>query len=124
MVARATNETLAEPAAPEGADPYLGGLAGGAGVPLGPDTAWEAPMFDHGAWLVERRGVMDSNEAAWLEVLDEFNRKEGWAADGQLCCAAWLMWRCGMARSTAYEKLALARELRRRPVVQAAFAAG
>lgn len=79
---------------------------------------------DPGAWLAGRRAVMDNNEASWLAVLADFDASEGWAADGQLSGATWLVCRCGMARSTAYEKLRLARELRRRDVVRKAFAAG
>jgi len=72
------------------------------------------PMFEVGSWLVERHSSMEANESAWLDVLVDFDKDEGWAADGQLHCAAWLTWRLGMARSTAYEKLRLARELSRR----------
>ncbi len=81
-------------------------------------------MFDPGPWLADRRGLMDTNEAAWLDVLADFDRDEAWAADGQLSGAAWLMWACGLSRSSAYEKLRMAHELRRRPVVHDAFAAG
>ena len=84
----------------------------------------DAPMFDLGAWLVERRGLIDGSEAAWLDVLAEFDAHGDWATDGQLSGAEWLMWRTKMARSTAFEKLRIAHELRRRPVVAAAFAAG
>jgi hypothetical protein len=84
----------------------------------------DAPMFDLGAWLVERRGLIEGSEAAWLDVLAEFDAHEGWAADGQLSGADWLMWRTKMARSTAFEKLRIAHQLRRRPRVAAAFAAG
>ena len=84
----------------------------------------DAPMFDLGAWLVERRGLIDGSEAAWLDVLAEFDAHGDWAADGQLSGAEWLMWRTKMARSTAFEKLRIAHELRRRPAVAAAFAAG
>ena len=84
----------------------------------------DAPMFDVGTWLEERRGLIDGNEAAWLDVLAEFDRDQGWALDGQLSGADWLMWRTKMARSTAFEKLRIAHELRRRPAVAAAFAGG
>jgi len=89
---------------------------GGAGEP------WEPPLFEVGPWLAERRSLMETNESAWLDVLVDFDRDEGWALDGQLHCAAWLSWRCGLARSTAYEKLRLAHELARRAVVHDAFA--
>jgi len=92
-------------------------------VTVGTDI-WEPPMFDVGPWLMERRGLMETNESAWLDVLADFDKDEGWAADGQLHCAAWLVWRCGMARSTAYEKLRIAHELSRRSVVHDAFGSG
>jgi hypothetical protein len=79
---------------------------------------------DTGSWLVEHRAEMDRGEALWLQRLAEFDLAQGWAADGQLTCAYWLMWRTKMARATAYEKLQVAHELRRRPVVAEAFAAG
>ncbi|HVA43227.1 MAG TPA: DUF222 domain-containing protein, partial [Acidimicrobiales bacterium] len=91
-------------------------------VSVGTDNSEPPPLFGVGPWLVERRSVMETNESAWLDVLAEFDRDEGWAVDGQLHCAAWLSWRCGFARSTAYEKLRLAHELSRRPVVHDAFA--
>ncbi|MHB1446227.1 MAG: DUF222 domain-containing protein [Acidimicrobiales bacterium] len=81
-------------------------------------------MFDPGPWLVGRRGLMDTNESAWLDVLVDFDRDQAWAADGQLNGAAWLMWACGLSRSSAYEKLAMAHALARRVVVHDAFAAG
>ncbi|MHB1910975.1 MAG: DUF222 domain-containing protein, partial [Acidimicrobiales bacterium] len=90
-------------------------------VSVGAESS-EPPLFGVGPWLVERRSVMETNESAWLDVLVDFDKDEGWALDGQLNCAAWLSWRCGMARSTAYEKLRLAHELSRRPVVHDAFA--
>ena len=79
---------------------------------------------DPGGWLISSRSLMDGSEAEWLDVLGRFDFEEAWAGDGQLSGASWLMARCGMARSTAYEKLRLARELRRREVVGNAFRAG
>ena len=79
---------------------------------------------DPAGWLVAHRFEMDRGESAWLEALAEFDVCGGWAADGQLDCVDWLMWRTRMARSTAYEKLRIARELRRRPEVGVAFAEG
>ncbi len=80
--------------------------------------------IDPGQWLVEHRWEMDRGEASWLETLADFDRHQGWAADGQLSGAEWLMWRTGMARATAYEKLRIAHELARRPTIREAFADG
>src|SRR5438309_5932986 len=62
--------------------------------------------------------------ARWLALLAEFDRREGWRADGQLSCVDWLVWRCGMSRRTAFEKVRVAHELRRRPEVRERFASG
>ncbi len=92
-------------------------------VAAGP-LAGPGPAEDRGAWLVEHRWAMDRGESSWLAALGEFDAGQGWAADRQLSGAAWLMWRTGMARPTAYEKLRTAGQLRRRPIVAAAFADG
>src|SRR5438270_2852355 len=62
--------------------------------------------------------------ARWLALLVEFDRREGWRADGQLSCVDWLVWRCGMSRKTAYDKRRVAHELTRRPAVRDLFALG
>jgi hypothetical protein len=77
-----------------------------------------------GTWLVAHRWEIDRGELGWLEALADFDRAQGWVADGQLCCADWLMWRTKMARATAFEKLRIAHELRRRPLIRDAFADG
>jgi hypothetical protein len=80
--------------------------------------------LDPGGWLVAHRWEMDRAEAVWLETLAIFDAEGGWLVDGQLSCVDWLMWRTGMAKPTAYEKLRIARALARRPLVRAAFADG
>ncbi|MGC8512266.1 MAG: DUF222 domain-containing protein [Acidimicrobiales bacterium] len=77
-----------------------------------------------GQWLVESRAGMDRGEAEWLERLGEFDRGQFWALDGALSCCSWLMWKVGMARSTAFERLRVAHELFRRPIIAEAFRAG
>lgn len=84
----------------------------------------DLPVVDQGEWLVEHRVEMDRGEATWLEALARFDLDQGWAVDGQLSCVDWLVWRAKLARTTAFEKLRIAHELRRRPVVAAAFLAG
>jgi len=74
--------------------------------------------------LVDLNTRLASMEARWLALLAEFDRREGWRADGQLSCTDWLVWRCGLSRRTAFERVRVAHELRRRPEVRAAFALG
>src|SRR6476619_7600244 len=67
---------------------------------------------------------LSAAQCQWLTLLAEFDRRAGWAADGALSCVDWVVWRVGLARSTAKEKLRVAHEIRRRPAVRDAFAAG
>src|SRR3954453_20875489 len=76
------------------------------------------------AALIERRRMLDSGEAEWLRWLAAFDRQGGWAFDGQTCAAAWLVQHCGMARSTANERLRVASELQRRPKIAGLFENG
>jgi hypothetical protein len=86
--------------------------------------AEEVVVSVDGQWLIERRGLLDRGEAVWLARLARFDREGLWAADGQLSCVSWLVWQTNMARSTAFEKLRVAHQLPRRPVVAEAFGAG
>ena len=62
--------------------------------------------------------------AAWLRLVAEFDRREGWAGVGILSCAHWLAWQCGMSPGTAREHVRVARALPALPVIAAAFAEG
>lgn len=77
-----------------------------------------------GEWPITHRWEMERGEAAWLQRLAEFDVAREWAADGQYTCVDWLSWKLKMARSTAYEKVQVARELRRRPIISCAFEEG
>ena len=81
-------------------------------------------MEELGRSLVEGRRRLEAAEAMWLGRLAVFDRLAGWQADGHLSCVGWLVQHCGMAHSTAKEKLRVALELARRPVLAAAYAAG
>ncbi len=62
--------------------------------------------------------------AAWLQLVVEFDRREGWAAHGITSCAHWLAWQCGMSPVTAREHVRVARALVDLPLLSAAFAEG
>ena len=81
-------------------------------------------VVDLGDWLVEHRVGLDRGEADWLERLAEFDRDALWSLDGHFSCASWLVWRTNMKRSTAFEKIRVAHELSRRPIVAEAFRTG
>lgn len=77
-----------------------------------------------GEWLVGFRRRADAGEAQWLDVLARFDLDRGWEDEGQLSCVDWLMWRVGLGRATAFDRLRVAHELRRRPVLAAALGEG
>jgi hypothetical protein len=82
------------------------------------------PAVGSGEWLLSELAHADTGEARWLRELAEFDLRQEWLADGALSCVEWLMWLGRMGRSSAYEKLQVAHELRRRPVLFDAMSAG
>jgi Domain of unknown function (DUF222) len=84
----------------------------------------DAEIVDRRGWLIAERSRLDAGEATWLDELARFDTSGAWAADGQLSTLSWLMVFCRMSRSTAFEKLRVARQLAYRPQVAAALAEG
>jgi hypothetical protein len=60
----------------------------------------------------------------WLELVAEFDRREGWGIEGCTSCAAWVAWRCGVSPQAAREHVRVARRLADLPRVRDAFARG
>ena len=60
----------------------------------------------------------------WLELVAEYDRREGWAQWGCKSCAHWISHQCGIAPGAAREQVRVARRLQELPVVRAAFARG
>jgi hypothetical protein len=74
--------------------------------------------------LLGLAGHIAAAEARFLQLLAEFDQRQGWAGDGIRSCAHWLSWRAGMSLRTAVEHLRVAHALRNLPEISAAFAAG
>ncbi|WP_138757127.1 HNH endonuclease signature motif containing protein [Modestobacter altitudinis] len=62
--------------------------------------------------------------AAWLQLVAEFDAREGWGGVGIQSCAHWLAWQCGLGPGAAREHVRVARALRRLPLTAAAFEQG
>ncbi|WP_222266633.1 HNH endonuclease signature motif containing protein [Modestobacter marinus] len=62
--------------------------------------------------------------AAWLVLVAEFDRRQGWAGIGITSCAHWLAWQCGLSPGAAREHVRVARALTGLPVTATAFADG
>jgi hypothetical protein len=60
----------------------------------------------------------------WLQLVEELDRRPGWAKEGPGSRTAWIAWRCGLEPRTAREYVRVARCLPQLPLTQAAFAAG
>jgi hypothetical protein len=60
----------------------------------------------------------------WLELVAEYDEREGWAQWGCRSCAHWVSWQCGVAPGPAREHVRVARRLRELPLIRAAFAEG
>jgi hypothetical protein len=65
-----------------------------------------------------------AGEAEFLRVLEEFDRREGWAQWRLVSCAHWLNWRCGIDLGAARERVRVARRLRELPAIRSALTAG
>ncbi len=60
----------------------------------------------------------------FLDLILDFDDREGWAAWDMPSCAAWLSWKCQLSPKTARDHLRTARALRDLPVLHREFAAG
>jgi hypothetical protein len=69
-------------------------------------------------------GHINAAHHRWLQLIAEFDRREGWSDGVTQSCAHWLNWKCGMAMGAAREKVRVARALENLPKVAAAMACG
>jgi Domain of unknown function (DUF222) len=74
--------------------------------------------------LVELAGNLAAGTCRFLQLLAEFDERDGWAGPGLRSCAHWLNWRVGLSLRTARDHLRVAHALRGLPETSAAFAAG
>jgi hypothetical protein len=81
-------------------------------------------VTETGRELIAEWQTIDTCLASWILKVAAFDASEAWREDGFSTCASWLVVQCEMGLSTAKEKLRVAHELTRRPIVRAAFAAG
>ena len=76
------------------------------------------------AQIMELWGHINAATAHFLELVAEFDRRQGWAQHGMASCAQWLSWQCGIGRVAASEKVRTARALESLPKISAAFGEG
>ena len=59
-----------------------------------------------------------------LVLIRQFDQRVGWAKWGLHSCAEWLAWRCDLSLATAREKVRVAHQLEKLPLVSEAFSTG
>jgi hypothetical protein len=79
--------------------------------------------------LIERQieelaAHINAGSARWIELIGEFDRREGWANTGCRSTAEWVAWRCALGSRSARDHVRVARALRELPLIGEAFAAG
>ncbi|HEX6997678.1 MAG TPA: DUF222 domain-containing protein [Gammaproteobacteria bacterium] len=77
-----------------------------------------------GAEITELWGHINAATHRFLELVAEFDRREGWAYEGCASCAQWLNWQCGIGAVAAREKVRVARALESLPKIREAFRLG
>jgi hypothetical protein len=67
---------------------------------------------------------INAGSCRWLELVAEFDRREGWGTWGIRSCADWISWRCAIAPRAAREHVRVARRLPELPLIREAFRSG
>jgi hypothetical protein len=74
--------------------------------------------------LAELAAEINAGTCRWLELVAEFDRRDGWGQPGVRSCADWLSWRCAVSPSEAREQVRVAHKLCELPLIRAAFSRG
>jgi hypothetical protein len=74
--------------------------------------------------ICELGGHINAATARWLDLVGEFDRREGWAEWGCRSCTHWLSYRCGVSPAAAREQVRVARRVAELPKLRASFARG
>ena len=75
------------------------------------------------ARICELAGHLTAATCRFLELVADFDARQGWASWEMPSCAAWLSWKCQIAPGTAREHVRVARALPELPLIRAEFAA-
>ncbi len=76
------------------------------------------------AEITELWGHINAAECRFLELVAEFDRREGYMEHGLASTAQWLNWQCGIRAVAGRERVRAARALERLPRIARAFSRG
>jgi len=82
------------------------------------------PLEQLEAQICTLAGSLASSTCRWLRLVEEFDRRKGWAQWGVKSCAHWLSWACSVAPGAAREYVRVAAALPGLPLIDKAFVAG
>jgi Domain of unknown function (DUF222)/HNH endonuclease len=74
--------------------------------------------------ITELASHLNAAMCRWLDLVAEYDAREGWAQWGCRSCAHWVSWQCSIAPGAAREHVRVARRLADLPLLRAAFAEG
>jgi hypothetical protein len=74
--------------------------------------------------ICELAAHLAAGTCRWLLLIEEFDRRRGWAEWGVRSCAHWLSWRCSIGLVAAREHVRVARQLPDLPHVRRFFGSG
>ena len=74
--------------------------------------------------ITELVAHLDAGTYQLLELICEFDTREGWEGPGVRSCAHWLNWKCGISMGPARERVRVARALPELPAISTAFREG
>jgi hypothetical protein len=93
-------------------------------VPNAAEAKAPVPLEQLEAEICELAGHLWAATARFLVLVEEFDRREGWAAWGMKSCAHWVSWKCGLGIVAAREHVRIARRLAELPLIREAFGRG
>jgi hypothetical protein len=74
--------------------------------------------------IAELAAHINAGMCRWLELVAEFDRREGWGSWGCRSCAEWVAWQCAVTPRAAREHVRVGRRLAELPGIRALFAEG
>ena len=76
------------------------------------------------AEITQLAGELAAAECRWLQLIAEYDRREGWAQWGCHSAVQWLGWHCSLSGRAARDRLRVAHALGELPTITEEFAAG
>ncbi len=89
----------------------------GEAIPLSPPNRSQDDLDQLGDQIAQLAAHIHAATHRLLELIAEFDRREGWGLAGFRTCAHWLSWRTGIALGAAREKVRVARALTDLPLL-------